>query len=52
LTKIINLSVALVVALLASAPALRAQTQEAPGNSVSGDIDDAGLKAVTAKFNA
>src|SRR5579863_7644294 len=52
MSKIISLSAALVAALLANAPAARAQTQETPANAASGEIDDAGLKAVTAKFNA
>ncbi len=34
------------------AGAARAQTQDPPASSASGEIDDAGLKAVTTKFNA
>jgi hypothetical protein len=48
----VKLSVALLAAALSIAGPARAQTQDPPANSVSGEVDEAGLKAVTAKFNA
>jgi hypothetical protein len=48
----VKLSVALLAAALAIAGPARAQTQDPPAASASGEVDEAGLKAVTAKFNA
>jgi hypothetical protein len=47
----VKLSAALIVALLAATGAATAQAQDPPANSASG-VDEAGLKAITVKFNA